>query len=153
MAARKENAMLGGGAVAPDLPWKLDRSRPTLLAFYKVSCPTCQFTLPYLERLYRRNHGEVAMYAVSQDDEQSTQEFRDEFGVTIPSLLDREETGYPASNSYGLSHVPSVFLIEPDGKISQSFSGFDKRALEQLGARLGAAPFEPDEYVPEFKSG
>jgi hypothetical protein len=31
--------------------------------------------------------------------------------------------------------------------------GFDKKGLEKLGQRLGAEPFAPGEYVPEWKSG
>ena len=26
---------------------------PVLAAFFKVNCPTCQYTLPFLERLYQ----------------------------------------------------------------------------------------------------
>lgn len=156
--------MLTEGATAPDFALQnlsgnrrtlaqIADGRPVLLTFYKVSCPTCQFTLPFLERMYRGATDAMGMYTVSQDDAESTREFQQEFGITIPTLLDSDEEGYPASNAYGLSHVPSMFLIEPDGRISQAFMGFDKRALEQLGQRLGAAPFEPGEYVPEFKSG
>jgi peroxiredoxin len=153
MASTKQNKMLSEGAAAPDFSLQdltgtqrtLSQIVPVLLVFFKVSCPTCQFTFPFLERLYRRG---IPIYAISQDDAESTREFHQEFGITIPTLLDEEEKGYPASNAYGLSHVPSLFLIEPDGKISQASMGFDKRALEQLGQ-----PFEPGEYVPEFKSG
>ena len=93
------------------------------------------------------------MYAISQDDAESTREFDQEFGITIPTLLDKEEEGYPASNAYRLSHVPSLFLVEPDGRISHAITGFDKKGLEELGRRLGKAPFEAGEYVPEWKSG
>ena len=27
---------------------------PVLAAIFKVSCPTCQYTFPFLERLYRQ---------------------------------------------------------------------------------------------------
>ena len=30
---------------------------PVLLAFFKVSCPTCQYTFPFLERIHRA-HGD-----------------------------------------------------------------------------------------------
>jgi hypothetical protein len=46
-----------------------------------------------------------------------------------------------------------MFLIEPQGKISWSLSGFHKKELETLGARLGVQPFRPGERVPEMKSG
>src|SRR3989442_9019397 len=30
---------------------------PVVAAFFKISCPVCQFTFPFLERLYRRYGG------------------------------------------------------------------------------------------------
>jgi peroxiredoxin len=165
MGSAKQKETLGVGAKAPDFNLQdmagkrrtrseLANGKPALLAFYKVSCPTCQFTFPFLERIYRgRTNRDISMYAISQDDAESTKEFDQEFGITIPTLLDPEDEGYPASNAYGLSHVPSLFLVEPDGKITQTITGFDKKAIEELGRRLGMAPFEPGEYVPEWKSG
>jgi len=163
MASKKQQTMLGEGALAPDFQLE-DLSgerrslsgmrRPALLAFFKVSCPTCQYAFPFLERLHRgRERREVEMYAISQDDRESTEEFRREFDITMPALLDRGDDGYPASNAYRVSHVPSIFWIEPDGKISLALTGFEKRGMEELGRRLGAEPFETGEYVPEWKSG
>jgi peroxiredoxin len=124
---------------------------PALLAFYKVSCPVCQFTAPYLERLGASDA--IQIVPISQDDENATQAFSKHFGVTLPTLLDQSREGYPASNAYGISSVPSLFLVEPDGHISKSFSGFSKRDMEELGARAGVAPFGPDDKVPEWKAG
>ena len=104
--------------------------------------------------MYRgRTERDIGIYAISQDDAESTREFHREFGITLPTLLDAEEKGYPASNAYGLSHVPSLFLVEPDGRISRTLIGFEKKGMEALGRRLGMEPFEPGEYVPEWKSG
>ncbi len=126
--------------------------RPVLLAFYKVSCPTCQYTLPFVERLHRRQSG-VPVYAISQNDAADSMEFNRHFGITIPTLLDPEEAGYQASNAYGLTYVPSLFLVEPDGRISLSSDGFSKPDLEALGKRLGIEVFEPGENVPAWKAG
>ena len=49
--------------------------------------------------------------------------------------------------------VPSLFLVEPNGRISLVITGFDKKGMEALGRRLGKEPFEPDESVPEWKAG
>src|SRR5258706_11253988 len=110
MASKKQQTMLGEGAEAPDFELKdllgkrrtrseISAGKPMLLAFYKVSCPTCQYTLPFLERIYRgRTNRDIGMYAISQDDAEATREFDQEFGITVPTLLDTEEEGYPASN-------------------------------------------------------
>src|SRR2546425_1108382 len=84
---------------------------PVVAAFFKISCPVCQFTFPFLERLHKRYGGEGATFlGISQDDARSTAKFAKEYGATFPILID-EEKGYVVSNAYGLSSVPTVFLI------------------------------------------
>jgi peroxiredoxin len=124
---------------------------PALLAFFKISCPVCQLTVPYLERLAKNDALQVI--AISQDDARATSEFAGRFGLTFPLLLDASADDYPASNAYGISSVPTLFVIEPDGIISRAFAGFSKRDFEQLGARAGVAPFGPEDHVPEWKAG
>ena len=158
------------GSVAPDFSLKaLDGKEyslasllargPVVLAFFKISCPVCQFTFPFLQRISERFAGKSAsVIGVSQDDARSTKEFNQEYGVKFPTLVDG--SGYPVSNGYGLTNVPTVFLIAPDGKVKANCMGFDKSALEQIAAelaqheRISASPlFRPDEIVPDYKPG
>jgi peroxiredoxin len=130
-------------------------------AFFKVSCPVCQFTFPFLERLYKRYGGDgVTFLGISQDDARDTKEFAKEFGTTFPMALDEKASGYVASNAYGLTSVPTIFLIETDGTVKVSCTGFDKKDLEAIGAELAerrkiapAAVFLPSESVPAHKPG
>jgi len=162
MLGKQRHAMLEPGAAAPSFSLKTLNGTslasgdvltkgPALLAFFKVGCPVCQLTFPYLERLAHNNA--VQVIGVSQDDVEATSKFNERFGVTFPTVLDEPEKQYPASNEFGISSVPSLFLIETDGSISKSFSGFSKRDLQELGERVGVKPFQPDEKVPEFKAG
>ena len=153
--------MLNAGATAPTftladlfgkkhaLPEILERGA-VLIAFFKISCPTCQLSMPYLQRLAA---GSLQVVGISQDDERGTQRFLTAYSVTMPMLLDREEDGYPASNAFGIAHVPSLFLVETDGTISIATSGFLKRDLEAIGRRAGVEPFHADDHVPEWKAG
>ena len=166
MGSARQQRTLEAGARAPEFDLSTLDGRgsqnlggalaagPVLLAFFKVTCPTCQLTLPFIERMYKgAKNGATRMFAVSQDDAAATREFNLEFGITMPTLLDLEKQGYPASNAYGLTNVPSLFLIEPNGSISWSLIGFHKKELEALGAKLGVNPFRPGENVPEMKGG
>ena len=166
MGSAKQQRTLEAGARAPefDLPTLEGKgsqslgaalaSGSVLLAFFKVSCPTCQLTLPFIERMYKgAKNGVTRMFAVSQDNAADTREFNQELGITMPTLLDLEQKGYPASNAYGLTNVPSLFLVEPSGKISWSLIGFHKKDVEALGVKLGVNPFRPGENVPEMKGG
>jgi peroxiredoxin len=132
---------------------------PVVAAFFKVSCPTCQFTAPFLERLHETYGGEkFTLWGISQDDARDTREFCQEFEIEFPALID--ENGYPISNQYGITNVPTVFLIAPDGRIQESCVGFSKKDLEKIAAaaaRATSAPttsfFKPGEVIPDFKPG
>ena len=132
---------------------------PVVAAFFKISCPVCQFTFPFLERLYKRyGEGGVTFVGISQDDAQSTKEFAAEYGVTFPMVPD--EKGYPVSNAYGLTNVPTIFLIETDRSVKVSSNGFDKKDLDTIARELAerkkiafAPLFRPDENVPANKPG
>jgi peroxiredoxin len=138
---------------------KLLEKGPVVVAFFKISCPVCQFTLPYIQRLADRYAGDSAtILTISQDDAASTKSFNKEYSLALPTLLD--DPGYPVSNAYGLTNVPTIFLIEPDGKVKVSCMGFGKADLESIAAELStrrkivAAPlFRPDEIVPAHKPG
>jgi peroxiredoxin len=132
---------------------------PVLAAFFKVSCPTCQFTFPFLERIHEMFGGEnFTFWAISQNDTEDTRKFVEKYGVRFPALLD--EKGYAASNQFGLTNVPTTFLIAPDGKIEICSVGFSKADLEKIAAaaarangKPAAALFKPAEGIPEYKPG
>lgn len=141
-----ELPLLGGAVQTLET---LTTSGPVVLAFFKVSCPVCQLTFPFLDRLARA--GSLPVVGVSQDNARNTEGFNRAFGVTFPVLLDA--AGYPASNAFGITHVPSMFVVEPGAAISWASSGFDKKALEELAARAGVALFQPHEAVPLLRPG
>jgi peroxiredoxin len=162
MAAGRQPQMVETGSRAPKVQIQsqpladLLARGPVLLAFFKVSCPVCQYTLPFLERLYQGagcDGAPVQIIGVSQDKASATRDFVEEFGVTFPVLLDEAGAGYPASNAFGLHSVPSLFLIESDGRVALAENGFSKADLETIGHRLGVAPFRPGEKIPEFRPG
>lgn len=132
---------------------------PVLAAFFKISCPVCQFTFPFLQRMYESyGDSKMSFWGISQDNATDTQEFLHEFGVKFPSLLDSD--GYKVSKQYGLTNVPSLFLIQPDGKIQTASVGFAKRDIETIAAEVAKVTgkpeqpvFRPGEKVPEYKPG
>src|ERR1700683_355598 len=132
---------------------------PVLAAFFKVSCPTCQFTMPFLSRLQQRYGGpKFSMLGISQDDARDTREFCEEYGLQFPALLDGHD--FPVSNEYGITNVPTMFWINTDGQIQQSTVGFSKADLEKMAGQAAqvtgqppASLFNPGEVVPATKPG
>ncbi len=134
---------------------------PVVAAFFKVSCPVCQLAFPYLERIFKAyaKNAKFTLVGVSQDNAADTKAFNREFGVTFPVLLD-EIGKYPASKTYGLTNVPTVFVISPEGEIESSTVGWSKADMNELNQKLARLSntgpiqiFPPGEKVPEFKPG
>lgn len=162
MAARRHRPLLEIGARAPEfvLP-RLDGGEiglreiiangPTLLAFFKISCPVCQMTFPYLDRIH--TPGRLPIYGISQNDPEDTRYFNERFHVGFPTLLDSEENDFPASNAFGISTVPTMFLIESDGTVSRVIEGWVRQDIESLAKTAGVAPFRQGEDPPQWKAG
>jgi peroxiredoxin len=115
-------------------------------------------TFPFLQRLAdgagapQTGNGAPQLVAVSQDDAAGTAQFHQRFNLSMRTVIDKPRA-WPASNAFGISHVPSLFLIEPDGRISMAVEGFSKAHLEKLGERFGAAPFHSGDRVPVLQPG
>ena len=133
---------------------------PVVLAFFKVSCPVCQYAFPFLERIYKAYGGKnVTVVGISQDKQRDTQAFQREYGITFPVLLD-DPNSYPVSNAYGLTNVPTVFWIAQDGEIEISSVGWSRQDMEQIHRKMakqtesGVLPlFKPGEDVRDFRAG
>jgi peroxiredoxin len=170
LGSSKKMTTIVAGQTAPDFTLKssdgteyslatLLTRGPVFVSFFKVSCPVCQFTFPFLERLYKRYGGkDLTFLGISQDNTRATKEFADEYGVTFPIALDAD--GYPASNAYGLTNVPTSFLIDTDASVKIAIMGFDKKDLEAVAAELSqrhniplSALFRPDDSVPANRPG
>ena len=139
----------------------LQQKGPVVAAFFKISCPVCQFTFPFLQRLYERYAGDnVIFLGISQDDAKATAGFARQYGLTFPMALDEKDKGYPASNAYGLTNVPTIFLIDMDGTVRVASTGFVKDDLERIATELAqrrqipsAALFGANEAVPSNRPG
>jgi peroxiredoxin len=136
------------------------RKGPVLAAFFKVSCPTCQYTFPFLERLHQAYRDKkITIVGISQNNQRDTAAFVKEYGVSFPVLLD-DPNGYAVSNAYGLSNVPSLLLIGQDGQIEITSVGWVKPEIEEINRKLADAQqtalpeiFKPGEDVRPFKAG
>ena len=133
---------------------------PVVLAFFKVSCPVCQYAFPFLERMYRANQGaNVTVLGISQDNQRDTKEFMREYGVTFSVALD-DPKKYAVSNAYGLTNVPTLFYIAPDGGIEVSSVGWSKGDVEAINRKLAehsqqaSAPlWRKGEEIQDFRGG
>ncbi len=164
-------AALATGTMAPEFELKtLDGKQfslsnalargPVVLAFFKVSCPTCQYAFPFYERLHKAYPVKgISLVGISQNDAQETAAFLKDFGITFPVLLD-DMRSYPVSNAYKLTNVPTIFWIAQDREIEISSVGWLKAEFEQINRKMAesrktppALIFKPGEDVRDFRAG
>jgi peroxiredoxin len=134
---------------------------PVVLAFFKISCPVCQYAFPMYERMARGHKDTKASFlGISQNKPSDAKAFAREYGVTFPIAIDDEANQYAVSNAYGLTNVPTLFYISPDGEIEVSSVGWSKADVDDINTRLAALReqkpprlWHSGEDVPEFRAG
>jgi peroxiredoxin len=133
-------------------------SGPVMVVFYKQSCPTCQLTFPFIQRLFATAGAgsEVRIWAISQDAVEETRAFVGEYGLEFPVLLDAHP--YPVSSDYELRFVPTFYLVDGDQTIQVADFGFSKPTLSSIARRLkleddGALFGEDYQSLPDYRPG
>jgi peroxiredoxin len=135
---------------------KIRPGEAVLLLFFEADCPTCALTIPYLNRLSKRV-GFDTIIGISQDEHSPTAEIVERLGVEFTIVTDPELS---ASRLYNPTAVPSLFLLNRDGRIANTEVGFDKKELNEIAIQLcrevGCEPFvlaEQFDGNPDQKPG
>ncbi len=128
-----------------------------VLVFYKVTCPTCQLTLPFINKLYKKYGDRIAFLGIGQDSLKDLKIFKNKYELDFPQLSDTPK--YPVSKSYDIRVVPTIYLLDENNEILFMEEGFVKRSIEELDGQiaqlLGEEPVGVFKgvHVPEFKAG
>lgn len=151
--------VLGAGEAFPNrtLPDLEGQARPILEGAPRLvllghrDCKTTRQTLPYVDRIHKRREG--ASVAVLQDTEEVARELARELGLELPLRL--EATPFAVAKDVGATTVPTLFLVDAQGKILKVSEGFRREDLEGFAQALGVkgALFDPDDRSPAFRPG
>lgn len=141
-----------GSAVSPS-------SRETLYAVFKTTCPTCELAWPYLERIRQAAAGgALEILAISQDDPETTSAFNTRLGIRVKTVYDPEP--WTASDSLGITSVPTFIRVGPDSSVDQIVVGFDREQMEEFARRAASLARRPNsglfrtgEDVPAIRPG
>jgi peroxiredoxin len=130
-----------------------------LLVFFHRECPVCQFTIPFIDKLARDVRSPRArIWGIEQDSEEEAEDFARRKDLRMTVLIDDEP--YPVSNAYGITNVPTLFLIDSKGAIRKTSVGFARDEITEIAAELArAAKVKPPALfagrsdIPAFKPG
>jgi methylamine dehydrogenase accessory protein MauD len=108
--------------------------RPVLLVFWTTSCPICQRELPMLDRMEPefRARG-ISVLTICLGGEGEARDYLDSQRIGLRSVYDQEGR---VGHAYHVSGVPSLVLVDKDGKVRQSTSGWtsDRVLRNWMGA-------------------
>ena len=133
--------------------------REALYAIFHTECVTSELAWRYLERLRRLGEPRgLPVVGVSQDPVNETAEFAKRVGVEAEMLFDAPP--WPVSSALGVTGVPTLLLVDSEGRLVERVEGFQKRKLEDFAARSAELSgrdelplFRADENVPASRPG
>jgi peroxiredoxin len=122
------------------------RGKVVYVNLWATWCAPCKEEVPALQRLYAELHDEgfeiVAPSIDVRADVGKITQFRDEYGLGYPIVLDPDRSVYLR---YGATGVPETYLIDAEGRLAEAYIGprdFDDpryaRAIRELLAARDA---------------
>ena len=147
---------LDPGSSAPPIGGVDFAAGPTVVFFYKVTCPVCQMAAPKVGEFERAYPGRIV--GIGQDPEDKLAEFDRELEMGFGSVADLPP--YELSNAYQIRVVPTLFLVSPEGVVLESVESWNRDGFNQVSKHLAAltdaeyAPIsEPSDGLPSFRPG
>lgn len=150
---------LPGSDGSPRSLGDLTASGPTLLAFFKTGCPTCQLAFPVYGEMERRFRDAAPVVAVSQDAMASTLPWLTDKGFD-GIALDDVSNKYAVSAAFDVTTVPTLVLVGGDGSVVATAEGWSREDANAIASALGKLTGRPVEPVstpadglPPYKPG
>ena len=108
---------------------------PVVLNFWATWCGPCRVEMPNLQNASEKFGDEVAFIGVNQAETAvNIVEFRDEFSLTYPLLVDQERV---VNNLYGVTSLPTTIFIDASGTVREVIIGtISQGVLEDRIAKL-----------------
>lgn len=102
-----------------------------ILDFWATWCGPCRASLPALARL-REEYGPKGLEVLSIDlreDPDTITNYLESESLSLHVLLDKDGS---VANAYGVRGIPSMFVIDKQGNMSQKFVGYSAGMEEKL---------------------
>ena len=106
------------------------KGKVILLNFWGTWCKPCLEELPEFDRLYRRyrKHGLSLVAVATDEDPAAVQAFVDKRKIAAKVAIGGQDT----ASAYGAQQFPFTFVVDADGVIRGSYSGYKEKCMGKL---------------------
>lgn len=110
------------------------RGRPVLIDFWATWCAPCVGQVPVLNAFHEKYGKRMPLLAIATDHQgaQVVEPFVEEYAVRYPVLLGDNDL----ARSWGLVGYPTMFVLDPEGRIVEQHSGPVSRSWLEKRAEL-----------------
>ncbi|MBZ5522064.1 MAG: TlpA family protein disulfide reductase [Acidobacteriia bacterium] len=123
--------------------------KKVVVSFWASWCGPCRLEMPDLIKFYKKNHNDSSDFeilAVSIDEDvKDAADFATKQKLNFPVLLDPRQK---IANSYDVDGIPTMFVIDKDGKVTYGRIGYDAGMEFRLTYALGIKDKKPAEGEP-----
>ena len=117
-----------------------------VVSFWASWCGPCKLEMPSLIKFYKTNHNpssdfEILAISIDEDTKDAT-DFAAARKLNFPVLLDPKQR---VAKAYEVEGIPTIYVIDKNGKIIYGHQGFDMSMEYQLARELGIKQKKPAE--------
>jgi thiol-disulfide isomerase/thioredoxin len=108
------------------------KGHPIVLDFWATWCGPCAAQAPILDRIARRHQkkGLIVLGINAEDPPEAIRAYAAKKGLSYPMVLDVTKEAFAR---YGVSTLPSVVVINKEGRIVRYFTGLiDEASLDEV---------------------
>jgi thiol-disulfide isomerase/thioredoxin len=93
-----------------------------MVNFWATWCGPCKIEMPLFVHAYERNRdaGLVVLAVDVQEEPEGVRQFRDQYGLSFPILLDRDGQ---ISTLYRVRGLPTTFFVDTNGVVAVAHRG------------------------------
>jgi thiol-disulfide isomerase/thioredoxin len=134
-----------GSSLAPEFSLKTltgeEISLPTykgktlLIDFWATWCGPCRESIPHLVHLHKTYRGqglEVVGLSMDKGDPRTVNHFVKSLNIPYPVAIAPEEI----ARAYGVNGLPTIVLIDKEGKIREKIIGFNTAIAKKIESRV-----------------
>ncbi len=109
------------------------RGKVVLLDFWATWCAPCRLAIPHLNDLhkaYRKRGLEIIGLSLDKGSPERVRRFAVNMGIEYTIIMADDDL----VKNYGISPIPTTYLIDRDGYISNKWVGFSQNLMSKIAA-------------------